>query len=58
MPALCRGFTVRRRNGKADPKWLKPGDVVRLGIEGLGEQQAISSESFGQFTTLRGHSVE
>jgi len=25
---------------KENPKWLKPGDVVRLGIEGLGEQQA------------------
>jgi 2-keto-4-pentenoate hydratase/2-oxohepta-3-ene-1,7-dioic acid hydratase in catechol pathway len=24
---------------KENPKWLKPGDVVRLGIEGLGEQQ-------------------
>jgi 2-keto-4-pentenoate hydratase/2-oxohepta-3-ene-1,7-dioic acid hydratase in catechol pathway len=25
---------------KENPKWLKPGDVVRLGVEGLGEQQA------------------
>jgi 2-keto-4-pentenoate hydratase/2-oxohepta-3-ene-1,7-dioic acid hydratase in catechol pathway len=25
---------------KENPKWLKPGDVVRLGIEGLGEQQS------------------
>ena len=25
---------------KENPKWLKPGDVVRLGIDGLGEQQA------------------
>jgi 2-keto-4-pentenoate hydratase/2-oxohepta-3-ene-1,7-dioic acid hydratase in catechol pathway len=25
---------------KDNPKWLKPGDVVRLGVEGLGEQQA------------------
>ena len=25
---------------KENPKWLKPGDVMRLGIEGLGEQQA------------------
>ena len=24
---------------KENPKWLKPGDVVRLGIDGLGEQQ-------------------
>jgi 2-keto-4-pentenoate hydratase/2-oxohepta-3-ene-1,7-dioic acid hydratase in catechol pathway len=24
---------------KDNPKWLKPGDVVRLGVEGLGEQQ-------------------
>lgn len=24
---------------KENPKWLKPGDVMRLGIEGLGEQQ-------------------
>jgi 2-keto-4-pentenoate hydratase/2-oxohepta-3-ene-1,7-dioic acid hydratase in catechol pathway len=24
---------------KDNPKWLKPGDVVRLGIAGLGEQQ-------------------
>jgi 2-keto-4-pentenoate hydratase/2-oxohepta-3-ene-1,7-dioic acid hydratase in catechol pathway len=24
---------------KPEPKFLKPGDVVRLGIEGLGEQQ-------------------
>ena len=25
---------------KENPKWLKPGDVVRLGIDGLGEQQS------------------
>src|SRR5437660_4126781 len=25
---------------KENPKWLKPGDVVRLGVEGLGEQRA------------------
>jgi 2-keto-4-pentenoate hydratase/2-oxohepta-3-ene-1,7-dioic acid hydratase in catechol pathway len=25
---------------KENQKWLKPGDVVRLGVEGLGEQQA------------------
>jgi ureidoglycolate lyase len=24
---------------KPNPVWLKPGDVVTLGIEGLGEQQ-------------------
>ena len=24
---------------KPEPKWLKPGDVVTLGIEGLGEQR-------------------
>jgi 2-keto-4-pentenoate hydratase/2-oxohepta-3-ene-1,7-dioic acid hydratase in catechol pathway len=24
---------------KPEPKFLKPGDVVRLGIDGLGEQQ-------------------
>ena len=24
---------------KPDPVWLKPGDVVELGIEGLGEQR-------------------
>jgi ureidoglycolate lyase len=24
---------------KPDPVWLKPGDVVTLGIQGLGEQQ-------------------
>jgi 2-keto-4-pentenoate hydratase/2-oxohepta-3-ene-1,7-dioic acid hydratase in catechol pathway len=25
---------------KENPQWLKPGDVVRLGIDGLGEQQS------------------
>jgi len=25
--------------GHANPPWLKPGDVIRLGIEGLGEQR-------------------
>jgi 2-keto-4-pentenoate hydratase/2-oxohepta-3-ene-1,7-dioic acid hydratase in catechol pathway len=24
---------------KPEPKWLKPGDVVTLGIAGLGEQR-------------------
>ena len=24
---------------KPEPQFLKPGDVVRLGVEGLGEQQ-------------------
>jgi 2-keto-4-pentenoate hydratase/2-oxohepta-3-ene-1,7-dioic acid hydratase in catechol pathway len=24
---------------KPEPKWLKPGEVVTLGIEGLGEQR-------------------
>jgi 2-keto-4-pentenoate hydratase/2-oxohepta-3-ene-1,7-dioic acid hydratase in catechol pathway len=25
--------------GMKPPQWLKPGDVVTLGIEGLGEQR-------------------
>jgi ureidoglycolate lyase len=24
---------------KPEPRWLKPGDVVTLGIQGLGEQR-------------------
>ncbi len=29
---------------KPDPVWLKPGNVMRLGIEGLGEQtQAVKA---------------
>ena len=24
---------------KPNPRWLKPGDVVTLGIDGLGEQR-------------------
>jgi 2-keto-4-pentenoate hydratase/2-oxohepta-3-ene-1,7-dioic acid hydratase in catechol pathway len=31
-PGVGMGF-------KPEPKFLKPGDVVRLGIDGLGEQQ-------------------
>ncbi|RPE73121.1 2-keto-4-pentenoate hydratase/2-oxohepta-3-ene-1,7-dioic acid hydratase in catechol pathway [Tibeticola sediminis] len=29
----------QRRDGKPAPRFLKPGDVLRLGIDGLGEQQ-------------------
>ena len=26
---------------KPEPKFLKPGDTVRLGVDGLGEQQQV-----------------
>jgi 2-keto-4-pentenoate hydratase/2-oxohepta-3-ene-1,7-dioic acid hydratase in catechol pathway len=29
------------RLGKAEPVFLKPGDVVRLGADGLGEQRQV-----------------
>jgi len=30
-----------RHGAEAQPQYLKPGDVVRLGIEKLGEQQQV-----------------
>jgi 2-keto-4-pentenoate hydratase/2-oxohepta-3-ene-1,7-dioic acid hydratase in catechol pathway len=28
----------KNKNGKPAPVFLKPGDVMRLGVDGLGEQ--------------------
>jgi 2-keto-4-pentenoate hydratase/2-oxohepta-3-ene-1,7-dioic acid hydratase in catechol pathway len=52
--AVCAFYVNRKSRGKAlsvalgmkpEPKFLKAGDVVTLGIEGLGEQkQKIAGE--------------
>ena len=36
---VCTGTPAGVALGMKPPRWLKPGDVMRLGIEGLGEQE-------------------
>jgi 2-keto-4-pentenoate hydratase/2-oxohepta-3-ene-1,7-dioic acid hydratase in catechol pathway len=36
-PGVAQG--MKDAQGQSAPKWLKPGDVITMGIEGLGEQK-------------------